>query len=353
MKLKNLLLAQLAVVLVAGYSMTISAEEGFTVTGGISVTDFAGDRGLGLDDDTEESGFAAFGYRFDNPWELEVSYSRLDEAETDSGDIDVEQIRLDALYNFTRNGDWQPYLVFGIGEQDFDFDNADDIDETAANAGVGVKYFLSEKVAVRSDLRAIASLDESEVDTALSIGLSYLFGSKKPKPAPVAPAPAPQAAPEPAKDSDGDGVIDQNDRCPDTKAGARVDEDGCYILIKETHTINLQVNFANNSDVVPEAYIKDIREVADFMKAYPLTEVVLEGHTDSRGKEDYNADLSDRRAKAVAAVLVDKLNVPGSRVSARGYGESKPVASNDTAEGRAENRRVAAVISATEEKITE
>jgi OOP family OmpA-OmpF porin len=72
--------------------------------------------------------------------------------------------------------------------------------------------------------------------------------------------------------------------------------------------------------------------------------ITLEGHTDSRGAEAYNEDLSQRRADAVRAVMIDRFDVGAGRVSARGFGESQPIASNDTAAGRAENRRVITVI---------
>jgi len=84
--------------------------------------------------------------------------------------------------------------------------------------------------------------------------------------------------------------------------------------------------------------------VADFLKANPETIVEIAGHTDSMGEADYNQLLSQRRAEAVAERLTGPLGVDPERVNTKGYGEEAPIASNDTAEGRAANRRVEARI---------
>ena len=80
------------------------------------------------------------------------------------------------------------------------------------------------------------------------------------------------------------------------------------------------------------------------MKQYPDTSVVIEGHTDSRGAASYNKNLSQKRADAVAAYLVSQFKIELNRVSAEGKGEVSPITTNDTKEGRAENRRVQAEI---------
>ena len=77
-----------------------------------------------------------------------------------------------------------------------------------------------------------------------------------------------------ALDSDNDGVANYKDSCLDTEAGAKVDAKGCYVILSETHEIQLQVNFANNTAAVPAEYISEIQAVANFMTAYPATAVV-------------------------------------------------------------------------------
>ncbi len=97
--------------------------------------------------------------------------------------------------------------------------------------------------------------------------------------------------------------------------------------------------------VKPESYA-DIRDVAEFMKQFPQTTTVVEGHTDSVGTEAYNQSLSERRAMAVREVLVSEFGIQSGRVDAIGFGEARPVADNDSEEGRAINRRVEAVVEA-------
>ncbi len=88
---------------------------------------------------------------------------------------------------------------------------------------------------------------------------------------------------------------------------------------------------------------RTIDQLAQFLKEYPQRELIIEGHTDSTGSDAYNDQLSERRADAVAMAL-ERLGIPESRLETRGLGESQPVASNDTAAGRQQNRRVEVVV---------
>jgi OOP family OmpA-OmpF porin len=146
-------------------------------------------------------------------------------------------------------------------------------------------------------------------------------------------------------DSDGDGVYDYLDKCPNTPRGLAVDNRGCPLPIKERVSIELQVQFDFDKAVVKPEFHDHLRGVANFLKTYPNTRVTLDGHTCWIGTEDYNQDLSERRAGNVKAYLVDKFGIAESRLTTRGYGESQPIASNDTREGRMQNRRVMAEIS--------
>lgn len=351
-----------------------NGEEGFTIHPHLGYYKFDSDRNV---DDTLFPGIG-LGYQFDNPWAIEFNYlTKETNAESPSSvDVDFEQYRLDALYHLGGNGDIQPYLAAGIGENNFDFPNID-VDETVINIGGGVKFALTDALSLRTDARLFNSMDEEDQDLALSVGLNYLFGSSKSR-APMAPV-EDRSKPASPMDSDGDGVVDSRDRCPNTpagtsvdangcerdsdndgvvdsrdacpnsEAGARVDERGCYIVLQETRTIELKINFANDSAVITDQYIDQIQQVVDFMREYPLTKVVVEGHTDDRGSASYNQQLSERRARAVASELVNRFGIENNRVSAVGKGEVEPVTTNDTAEGRAANRRVVGVISATTE----
>jgi len=145
-----------------------------------------------------------------------------------------------------------------------------------------------------------------------------------------------QGCPLPAKpagptDMDGDGIYDDDDFCPDTPQGAKVDGRGCWVLEG--------VEFATNkADILPQ-YESELEAVVDVLHQNPHVKVQIQGHTDSVGDANYNQRLSEARAKSVMAYLVDK-GIDRKRLSAIGMGETRPIASNDSAEGRDRNRRV-------------
>jgi len=145
-----------------------------------------------------------------------------------------------------------------------------------------------------------------------------------------APAPAPAPAPE-RKDSDGDGVYDDEDQCPGTPKGARVNSVGCWVLE------NVLFDF-DKAVIKPEAYHL-LDEVVEILKKNPDMNVELQGHTCNIGTAEYNMGLSLRRANAVADYLEDK-GISRDRLTTKGFGFTKPVALNGTEFGRSLNRRV-------------
>ncbi len=145
-----------------------------------------------------------------------------------------------------------------------------------------------------------------------------------------APPPPPVAKPG---DDDGDGVTNDKDACPDTPRFAAVDDRGCWALSSK-----LLFDF-DKAVIKPEFYslLDNTRKVFD---EYPNMRVTVEGHADSTGTDEYNLDLSQRRAQAVVDYLIQKVGIAVNRLEAVGYGESRPAYSNDTKEGQAKNRRV-------------
>jgi len=138
-------------------------------------------------------------------------------------------------------------------------------------------------------------------------------------------------------DDDNDGVPNSRDKCPNTRAGATVDADGCEIT--ENLTINLVVEeFDFDSAVLKPEMKAALEDFADKVKASPGHEsVTVIGHTDSTGPEAYNLKLSERRAQAAADYL-ESLGIDS--ITVKGMGESQPIADNSTREGRAQNRRI-------------
>lgn len=185
-------------------------------------------------------------------------------------------------------------------------------------AGVGVGALLG----------ALACHDRAPVETTNTSTVNSNTQST-----PVAVAPAPVATPE--VDSDGDGVVDRLDRCPNTPAGTKVDVNGCPDLLLSLTGIN----FKFDSSVI-EPTSSDIldRAVASLNESKDVA-VRIEGHCDSTGGDAYNQMLSERRGNAVKDYLVAH-GIAAERMNVVGKGESTPVASNDTEEGRFQNRRV-------------
>lgn len=143
------------------------------------------------------------------------------------------------------------------------------------------------------------------------------------------------------KDSDKDGVFDYLDKCPNTPAGTQVDTTGCAKAdtVKKEITLSGDTNFEyGKANLLPSAY-PVLDQLAQSMKDNPETRWRIEGHTDSKGSESYNMKLSGARAQSVVDYIVSK-GIESSRLEIVPLGESQPITSNDTQEGRSMNRRV-------------
>jgi OOP family OmpA-OmpF porin len=293
------------------------------------------------DVDNELLPSAAIEYRFGQNWAGELTYSAGEADAVDgSQDVDIDSWQAGMLYYFTPQESLHPYLGFGAGELVRGFNNGDASD-TQVNAGAGFRYYITDHWNWRADARWLHTFDDSINDVAVSLGIAYSFA---PPPSRAKSSAAPVVAAVAVIDSDGDGVADDMDACPNTPAGARVDARGCKLAVTKVASVKLKVNFAFDSDDVQEHYFADLQGLADFLKRFEDMHVDIEGHTDSAGDTGYNQNLSQRRADAVRELLINEYGVAAYRLEAKGYGESRPVAGNDTKEGRAENRRVMATL---------
>lgn len=149
----------------------------------------------------------------------------------------------------------------------------------------------------------------------------------------------------PYVDTDGDGVLDKDDNCPN-EVGT-VANDGCpevapQISVEVINDLNVQFKSVlfdyNKASIRAESYAT-LDNVANIMKEYTNTTFLIEGHTDDRGRDAYNLNLSDQRAASVRNYLTGK-GISADRLKSKGFGEARPIASNKTAAGRQENRRV-------------
>jgi OOP family OmpA-OmpF porin len=157
------------------------------------------------------------------------------------------------------------------------------------------------------------------------------------------------------KDDDGDGVANKYDKCPGTPSGVQVDGAGCPIVVKnETRVVEKVVVTEADRKVVADA-IKNLEfdlgkatiRPTSYATLNKVAELLIEknfslklaGHTDNTGSRELNMRLSKERAESVKAYLVSR-GANASRIEATGYGPDQPIASNKTADGRQQNRRV-------------
>jgi OOP family OmpA-OmpF porin len=276
-----------------------------------------------------------------------------------TGHLDTYGYSLDVLGILNRTGVISPYLTLGVGAESNVLVPGNELTNQTklmTQAGVGTYINLwrssdgTSAFALRPEVKA--RWDDPGhgahlVDYIAMLGFQFSFGgSRTPLPPPPAPPPPPppvsQAAPPVAAtpatppDSDHDGVPDNIDQCPDTPAGVQVDAVGCPLK----GSITLEgVNFEHNSADLTLASHAALDAIADGLKKHPRLKIELQGHTDSTGSPPYNLKLSQRRAESVRTYLLQQ-GVNGEQLVAKGYGQTQPVASNKTAEGRAKNRRV-------------
>jgi OOP family OmpA-OmpF porin len=374
---------------IASANATAEDKGAFYINPAVGYQMFDNDRNA----DSAITGIIGGEYVLTPEWGVEATYMMSSPDGKDGNtDADLTQARLGVLYylnDFGMNGEWSPFLGIGVSAAEFEYSNVEH-DETQWHFGGGTRYVFNKDWSARLDARAIASADEETLDGLFSIGVSYAFGASAPRakaqPIQAQPKPAPQQQVIAAKpvavvaivkdsdkdgiqdtqdqcpntpqgvkvsnigcplDGDKDGVLDYKDMCPTTEAGVKVDETGCKVLTEKSVSIDLAIKFANNSAAVPSSAQAEIKRVADFMKEYPTTQVTIEGHTDDRGRASYNKSLSQRRADAVMNELTNRYGIASNRVNAIGYGEEQPIADNNTAAGRSENRRVVAEIKQT------
>ena len=334
----------------------------------------------GLYDDGRGVAFE-YGFRFTQSWAARVEFTALDLDYAGGGDESGEMVGVDALY-FMPNDAW--FLFGGVKRQ------AVGESTTLGNIGIGKHWDIHEDVKLVTEIAAYHDFGEDYNDYSVKVGIAIPFGKGTPAApkdsdndgvvdskdqCPMTPAGVrvdangcsidddndgvlnnvDQCPNTPAgtkvdatgcaiKDSDNDGVVDSKDMCPDTPAGVKVDAKGCTVFDEETVEITLRVLFDNESAVVKMPKDPEISEFAEFMKQYPSTTAVIEGHTSAPGSEAYNMDLSKRRAANFKEVMVDMYGIEGSRLETIGYGETQLLDNGKNAEAHRVNRRISVTV---------
>lgn len=286
-------------------------------------------------------------YHFTPASGLMFTYARHGWAETD---VDAQIYDLMYLRRSRANAFISPVWGIGAGVANLDDVDPEDNLKIAARARIGVEMALTQ------DLMLQAAIDYQFINKMIGDGsggmptgeihalvpqlnLTYFFGSGE---STTAAAGTGAAAAVAATDIDKDGVADAVDKCPNTREGMPVNAYGC--MADELASTEIEVLFDTASAEMSAGPKPALDELAQFMKDHPDTKVEIQGHTDNTGTASLNRSLSEKRAQEVANYLVSN-GIESSRLLTQGFGEDNPIASNSTAAGRAENRRVMAIIS--------
>ena len=284
--------------------------------------------------------------------------------------VDVTFFHLDLLYHFMPETRFNPYLVAGFGAVNYS-PRINTHNMSVVNFGAGAKYWLSDRVALRFDVRDNMTIDEQISNVQLTLGAVFAFGG-------TSKAVAPVAAEKPM-DGDNDGVTDRFDKCPNTPAGVSVDQHGCPLdsdndgvpdyldkcpdtpagvtvgrhgcpfitekvvilasepkveekvkekaAVAEPKVIILafeDVHFGfDQSALTPQAKTILKRNV-QILKENPNAKIRVAGYTSASGTTEYNQKLSERRAKAVKEYLISEGIITPNRLSTIGYGKTSP-----------------------------
>ncbi len=331
-----------------------------------------------------------FGRRFD--WFIDSSFSDTN-SNTPVGDVETLATRTGIDFYFRPHGKKvQWFVAVGGGVSDFDAEFLQDFDRNFLSAGVGQRVRLDRRANFRWELRADQDFDDNDIIegqdiTRAQFMISVNWGLGRadrdsdgdgvpdrrdacpdtPGCATVDERGCPSDSDEDGvydgydkcpgtprcatvdeqgcpSDSDGDGVYDGCDKCPGTPPNTAVRDDGCAkeapLFTTDKKKLILEGVFFefDKAVLLPESR-GTLDRVARSLVDWPEVRVEIEGHTDWDGAEGYNLDLSRRRAQVVKEYL-ENAGVAADRLEVMGYGESRPIADNNSAEGRSKNRRV-------------
>ena len=315
-------------------------------------------------------------------------------------DITLHRFGAQVLYHFTPDGQLAPYLAAGVSGVLFQGRTVNNQIHSAFDYGAGAKYFLSDNIAVRADLRHILYSYNSATFNNVEFTLGALFQFGGVTPAVKAVAAAPALASALVKDATGpatrlaaNNVAVATTEAPEKLAAIKV----AAIAVEAPEPIqtvnqpapavvhaaaksltagpvpvalslpeltaagagesaaplrqacalpaDTTVLFPYERTDIKSNDFEEVDRIGNFLRSYPGAKVTIEGHTSAMGSRDANQKLSRARAENIKSHLIYKFGIDASRITAIGYGLTKPVASNKTTSGRARNRRIVAVFS--------
>ena len=324
-------LVALSCVLMTGQALASDLDSRFYISPNVSATvadkNWETNNGMGMG--------IGLGTAVSDSWNLELNTSYTDQNfKNGNGNVKNTGYDADAMYFFTRNPDFSPFIEGGLGG--VNSDNGSSQNNFAGNVGVGFMRWMND-IAIRADLRyrhinnvssAINGMSFTPNDWILSAGLVIPLGAK-----PAAPLPPPEPAPAPAPVAEAPAPVAPAPVVAPTPVvdTARPAVHSKLVLEGSHFTIN-------KASLRPSGKQKLNKNAAD-LKKYPDMNVEIVGYTDNIGTAKYNLKLSKKRAETVKKYLESK-GIAADRMTTKGFGKEHPIATNQTAAGRAKNRRV-------------
>jgi len=311
--------------------------------------------------------------------------------ENSTENTSITQLLVNGIKEFKTYNKLKIFGLVGLGYEKISNEQFNNDSSALFEYGVGAKYRLNDSISIRGDIRHQLKFD-GDKNLVYLIGLSIPFGThtqttsntikEEPKKEVVESEQKPAVVKEEVKqpiilDDDKDGIVNDKDMCPNTPANMVVNSNGCQLdddkdgvvnskdICPNSTTTNVDNNgcakitqeqikaletpadlgilFETNSAVIKNGDIPKFAKYVKYLKATPDAKIIIEAHTDSKGSAKYNLQLSQKRADSTKMILINK-GIKPDRITAIGYGESKPLVPNDTAENRRKNRRVTARI---------
>ncbi|EAI8832764.1 fibronectin-binding outer membrane protein CadF [Campylobacter coli] len=282
-----------------------------------------------LDMDNRYAPGVRLGYHFDDFWldQLELGLEHYSDVKYTNSTLttDITRTYLSAIKGIDLGEKFYFYGLAGGGYEDFSKGAFDNKSGGFGHYGAGLKFRLSDSLALRLETRDQISFHNANHSWVSTLGISFGFGAKREK---VVAEQVKEVAIEPRV------AAPAQSQCPaEPREDAMLDENGCE------KTISFEGHFGFDKVDINPAFEEKIKKIAQILDENARYDTILEGHTDNIGSRAYNQKLSERRAESVAKEL-EKFGVDKDRIQTVGYGQDKPRSSNDTKEGRADNRRV-------------